>query len=59
MRLNMPFQKGRAYLFSRHEQTSYHNSRWASNLAYNVARSHSFSTGQQSDWGYSRIFLRW
>lgn len=59
MRLDMSFQKGRAYLFSRHEQISYHNARWASNLASNVARSQCFSIGSQSNWGYSRIFVRW
>jgi len=59
MRLDMSFRKNRAYLFSRHEQISFHNARWASNLAYDVARSQCFSVDIQSIWEHSRIFSRW
>jgi len=58
MRLDMSFRKSRAYLFSRHEQISFHNARWASNLTFNVARSLCFSVDIQSIWEHSKFFLR-
>jgi hypothetical protein len=59
MRLDMIFQKSRAYLFARGEQISWHNGCWASGLKENKPRSECFSTSQQDMMVYGKIFNKW